>query len=267
MSSQGNVVGSAIPGLVGRRHAAAWAAAALALMAAAYPLAAVHAADAKPTKIGIIGTGKIGGTLATLWAKAGYSLMLSSRHPGELKSLAKSLGRNVEVGTPRAAAAFGDVVLISVPYGALPQVGHDLAHELHGNVVLDTGNPYPQRDGSMAEDARRKGTGVASAEYLPGVRLVRAFNAISYKDLASQSHRSGEPIAIPLAGDDPQALAVAQRLVRDAGFEPVVVGGLAQARLFDVGTPVYVKLLTAPELRQELGLTGGAAPHKAASSH
>ena len=91
---------------------------------------------------------------------------------------------------------------------------------------------------------------MASAEFLPGVRLVRAFNAITYKNLGSEAHRSGEPIAIPIAADDPEALAVAQRLVRDAGFEPVVVGGLARAK--------YVKLLTAPELRQQLGLAPGA---------
>src|SRR5216684_4605004 len=84
-------------------------------------------------------------------------------------------------GTPREAALFGDVVLISVPYGALPQIGKDLKNELNGKVVLDTCNPYPERDGDMAVEARRKGTGVASAEILPGVRLVRAFNAIGYR--------------------------------------------------------------------------------------
>ena len=105
--------------------------------------------------------------------------------------LAQSLGPKAHVGTPRAAAAFGDVVLISVPYAATPQIGRDLAHELAGKVVIDTGNPYPNRDGDMAVEARRKGTGVASAEFLPGVRLVRAFNAISAKDLASEAHRSG----------------------------------------------------------------------------
>ena len=216
-------------------------------------------ADAKPLKIGIIGVGHIGGTLAALWAKAGHELLLSSRHPSELKTLAESLGPKVRVGTPRAAAAFGDVVLLSVPYSATPQIGHDLATELAGKIVIDTGNPYPQRDGAMAEDARRKGTGVASAEFLPGVRLVRAFNALTYKQLGSEAHRSGGPVAIPIAGDDPTALAVAQRLVRDAGFEPVVVGGLARARDFDVDTPVYLKLLSAAELRQQLGLA--PTPH------
>jgi predicted dinucleotide-binding enzyme len=98
------------------------------------------------------------------------------------------------------------------------------------------------------------GTGVGSPRYLPGVRLVRAFNAINSNDLASDAHRTGQPIAIPLAGDDPEALAVAQRLVRDAGFEPVVVGPLSRAHEFDVGTPVYTRLMTAPQMRQALGL-------------
>jgi predicted dinucleotide-binding enzyme len=212
------------------------------------------AASPRPMKIGIIGTGKIGGSLAALWAKAGHELLLSSRHPESLKELAASLGPRVRVGTPREAAAYGDVVLVSVPYKALPEVGRDLRKELAGKVVLDTGNPYPERDGEMAVEARQKGTGVASAEYLPGVRLVRAFNAISYMNLRSQAHRAGEPVAIPIAGDDAEALDVAKRLVADAGFEPVVVGPLARARLFDVGTPVYVQLLTARELREKLGL-------------
>lgn len=216
--------------------------------------AAAAAGGEPPLKIGIIGAGHIGGTLATLWVKAGHEVMISSRHPDELKSLAQSLGPKARVGTPRDAALFGDVVLISIPYGALPQVGRDLSKELSGKIVLDTGNPYPERDGEMANEARRKGTGVASAEYLPGVRLVRAFNAINYKSLQSEAHRAGEPVAIPLAGNDPDALAVASRLVREAGFEPVVVGPLSQARLFDVGSPVYVQLLTAQELRERLGL-------------
>src|SRR5271169_4055112 len=183
--------------------------------------------DGAPLKIGIIGAGHIGGTLARLWVAAGHEVLISSRHPEELRPLAQSLGPKARVGTPREAALFGDVVLVSVPYGALPQVGRDLKTELAGKIVLDTGNPYPQRDGDMALEARRVGTGVASPRYLPGVRLVRAFNAINSGDLASEAHRARQPIAIPLAGDDPEALAVAQRLVRDAGFEPVVVGPLS----------------------------------------
>jgi hypothetical protein len=212
------------------------------------------AQPAAPLKIGIIGTGHIGGALATLWVGAGHEVLMSSRHPQELQALAKSLGPRAHVGTPREAAQFGEVVLISVPYGALPQVGRDLKSELAGKIVLDTGNPYPERDGPMAVEARRRGTGVASAEYLPGVRLVRAFNAINSGDLRSEAHRKGTAIAIPLAGDDSQALQVAEQLVRDAGFAPVVVGDLSRAREFDVGTSVYTRLMTEPQLRQALSL-------------
>jgi predicted dinucleotide-binding enzyme len=234
------------------------AALAMAAMAAS-AAGTAHAAtppgrEPRALKIGIIGAGKIGGTLASLWARAGHEVLVSSRHPEQLRELARSLGPKGRAGTPREAAVFGDVVLVSVPYGALPELGRELAKELKGKVVIDTGNPYPQRDGDMAYEVRRKGTGVASAEFLPGVRLVRAFNAISHMNLRSEAHRSGERVGIPVAGDDEAALRVATRLVGEAGFDPVVVGPLARAREFDVGTPVYTQLLTARELRARLGL-------------
>jgi predicted dinucleotide-binding enzyme len=225
-----------------------------AVMATAASLA-VAEPSARPLKIGIIGTGKIGGALAEHWAKAGHELLIASRHPEQLQPLADRLGSKVRVGTPREAAAYGEVVLISVPYAALPQVGRDYARELAGKVVLETGNPYPQRDGGMALKAREQGTGVASKAFLPGVRLVRAFNSINAGDLRSKGNRAGARLAIPLAGDDKEALSVASRLVQDAGFDPVIVGDLAQARKFDVGTSVYVQLMTADELRGKLALT------------
>ncbi|MEJ0086921.1 MAG: NADPH-dependent F420 reductase [Pseudomonadota bacterium] len=209
---------------------------------------------AHPLKIGIIGTGEIGGALARHWGAAGHQLLISSRHPEQLQALAKEIGPNVKVGTPREAAAFGEVVLISVPYGATPEVGRDYAAELKGKVVLDTGNPYPSRDGDMAVRDRKRGTGVASAEYLPGTRLVRAFNAINSGPLAREGFRKPERLGIPLAADDPEAMKIASQLVSDAGFDPVPVGSLAQAREFDYGTPVYVRGMTAPELRKALGL-------------
>ncbi len=226
------------------------------LVLAVLPRAGRPAATAsgRSLKIGIIGTGKIGGTLAELWAKAGHELLISSRHPEQLKDLAQRLGPKVRAGTPREAAAFGAVVLVAVPYGAFPQVGRDYAQELKGKVVLDPGNPYPSRDGDMAYAARKKGTGVADAEFFPGVRLVRAFNSLPHWELRSEAHRAGEKAAIPLAADDAEALEIAKRLVRDAGFEPVVVGKLSRAREFDVGTAVYGRAHTARELREALGL-------------
>jgi 8-hydroxy-5-deazaflavin:NADPH oxidoreductase len=207
-----------------------------------------------PLKIGIIGTGNIGGALAAHWAKAGHELVISSRHPEELQDLAKSLGPKVRVGTPKEAAQFGDVILLSVPYKATPDIGRELANEIKGKVLLDTGNPYPMRDGAMAVDARKRSTGVTSKEFLPNVRLVRAFNAINAGNLANDGNHKPERYAIPLASDDAEALKIAERLVRDAGFDPVVVGGLARAREFDWGTKVYTELLTAKQLREALAL-------------
>lgn len=238
-----------------RRDVLRGAGAAVALAAAGAPLRArAGAAGGRSMKIGIIGAGKIGGTLGEHWVRAGHEVFLSSRHPENLRELAARLGPRARAGTPRAAAAFGEVILISVPYGALPQIGRDYAAEMRGKIVLDTGNPFPGRDGAMAEEARRKGTGVASAEFLPGVRLVRAFNTIPYSVLRRQASRPGERVAVPLAGDDREALEVAARLVEDAGFEPVVVGPLARAREFDAGTSVFGQGLTARELRQRLGI-------------
>jgi 8-hydroxy-5-deazaflavin:NADPH oxidoreductase len=227
---------------------------AIATFSIAPPAADAATSAAKPLKIGIIGTGRIGGALAAHWAKAGHELVISSRHPEELQDLAKSLGPKVRAATPQEAAAFGDVILLSVPYAATPQIGRDYAKELKGKVVIDTGNPYPQRDGAMAEDARKRGTGVTSAEYLPGVRLVRAFNAIAERNLKNEGNHKPERYGIPLAGDDASALAVAERLVNDAGFDAVIVGGLNRAKDFDFGTPAYTKLATAAELKKLLGI-------------
>lgn len=211
------------------------------------------AAIASP-KIGVIGSGRIGGTLGELWVKAGYPVMFSSLDLEHDKELAARLGAGAQAGTPAQAAAFGDVLLISVPYSALPQIGRDYAQSIKGKVVLDTSNPVQARDGEMAVAARAKGTGVASVEYLPGARLVRAFNSVGYTSLRSEAHRAGDKIAIPLAADDDAALQVAKRLVEAAGFEPVVVGPLSKAKEFDVGTPVFGKALTASELRKSLGI-------------
>jgi predicted dinucleotide-binding enzyme len=226
----------------------------LAAIVAACTLAlpVVAAEDSPRLKIGVIGSGRIGGTVGELWAKAGHDVMFSSLDLEADRKLAARVG--AKAGTPAQAAAFGEVLLISVPYKALPQLGRDLADSIKGKVVLDTANPYPQRDGEMANAVREKGTGIASPEFLPGARVVRAFNSVGFADLQSQAHRAGDKIAIALAADDPAALKVAVRLVIDAGFEPVVVGRLTRAKDFDVGTPVYGKALTASELRKGLGI-------------
>ena len=241
------------PGRRGFLQAAGVAAASLAL--GGLPLAARAAGDVKKgIKIGIIGSGKIGSTVGELWVKAGHEVMFASLDLEKDKALAVRIGAGAHAGSNKEAGAFGEVLFVAVPYAALPQVGRDLGDSLKGKVVLDACNPIPGRDGDMALEARAKGTGVASPQFLPGARLVRAFNSVGYTSLQSQAHRAGEKVAIPLAGDDAQALQTAARLVQDAGFEPVTVGSLARAKEFDAGTPVFGKALTAAELRRGLGI-------------
>jgi predicted dinucleotide-binding enzyme len=205
-------------------------------------------------KIGIIGSGRQGGALGILFAKAGHQVLFSSRHPEELKDVVAKAGPNAKAGLPQDAATFGDVVLIAVPYGAVPQVGKDYAALMKGKVVIECGNPREDRDGPMATDAKAKGTGVTSAAYIPGVKLVRAFNALSFVQVERDANRPGEKLGIPVAGDDAGAVKTVAQLVTDAGFDPVVVGGLARAKEFDTGTAVYVKGMTAKQIRETLKL-------------
>jgi predicted dinucleotide-binding enzyme len=203
-------------------------------------------------KIGIIGSGNIGGTIGRLWVKSGHPVMFSSRHPEQLKDMVSSLGPLASAGTVAQAIAFGDVVFVAVPYGALPQIGKDNAEALKGKIVLDAGNAVAARDGAIAEEAERDGIGVTSQKYLPGTRLVRAFNTLGYTIFAREANRAAPRLAIPIAGDDPQAIMAARTLIEDAGFDPVVVGNLADARRFQRGQPGYGQAVTAAELKQKL---------------
>ncbi len=204
--------------------------------------------------IGTIGAGHIGSTIGGLWIKNGHKVMFSSRHPEELKDLVASLGAEAQAGTVDQAIAFGNVVLLTVPYGALPQIGRDYAAQLNGKIVLDTCNAVAARDGAVADEVEANGIGVTSQKYLPGTRVVRAFNTMSYKIFASEANRPDPKLAVPIAGDDQEAVQVAAGLVRDAGFEPVVVGKLADAKLFQRGGPGYGQPVSAAELKQKLSL-------------
>ena len=212
------------------------------------------AQTSNPLRIGIIGSGRMGGAVGLRWAEAGHTVFFSSRNPDQLDELVQQAGNNAQAGFPAEAAAFGDVILIAVPYGALPQIGEDYGAQMAGKIVIDCGNPRADRDGPMADDAIARGTGIAGADHLPGTRLVRALNAISFMHVNQQAHREGELIGVPIAGDDPEAVRIATQLVSDAGFDPVVVGGLDSARRFDRGTEVYVRGLTAREIRDALNL-------------
>ena len=200
---------------------------------------ALHAAEgaSKGLRIGVIGSGNVGGTIGTLWVKAGHQVMFSSLDIEHDRKLAASIGSGARAGTPKEAAAFGEVLFFAVPYTALPALGRDLATEIKGKIVLDASNPIPRRDGDMAVAALAKGTGVASPEFLPGARIVRAFNAVGAGRMASVNRESGR-FGMPIASNDKEAVEVASRLIRDIGYEPVLIGGLEKGKFLMPGTPL-----------------------------
>jgi len=208
--------------------------------------------SASSIKIGVIGSGNIGSTVGTLWVKAGHQVLFSSRNPQNLKQLVEGLGPLARAGTVGEALAFGDVVFIGVPYGAYPQLAKDYAKEFAGKIVLDAGNAVLARDGEIGKEAREKGVALTSARLLAGARIVRAFNIMNFRKVASLSNRPEGRIAMPIAGDDQEALKVASSLVRDAGFDPVVVGSLQRSKLFEQGGPLYGAEMSAQEMRERL---------------
>ncbi len=210
----------------------------------------------KHMRIGILGAGMIGGTLGTLWHDAGHEVCFATRHPEKLHDLVTRLGPRASTDTIEAAASFGPVVLWAVPLVATPELGQRLAGLLKDKVVLDTANPYPARDGAIAQEviASGHGTGVWTAGHLPMAKVVRAFNTVFFKTLQKEAHRLGDRLGIPLAGDDAEAVQVAAQLAVDAGFAPVVVGGLERGREFEPGTAVYNTGMSASALRRALGV-------------
>jgi predicted dinucleotide-binding enzyme len=228
------------------------------IIATAAAVVAPALAQQKPMKIGVIGSGRIGSTIGGLWVKAGHEVMFSDRDPEQVKRAIDGLGPDLKpkarAGSVAEAVAFGDAVLIAVPYAALPAIQEQVGAQLKGKVVIDPNNPVASRDGEMGAQAREKGAGVSTAALLPGVRVARAFNSWGYATMAREANRPAPRMAIPVAADDPVALKVGMQLVNDAGFDAVAAGSLAASKAFDLGSSVSGRVLTAPELRQALQL-------------
>ena len=148
------------------------------------------------------------------------------------------------------------LAMLTVPLKAMPSLAITLAPMLAGKVVIDTGNAYERRDGEIAAQARstKGGSAVWAARMFPASRWVKAFNTVFFKVLESEAHREGDKVGIPLAGDDRDAVEQVAALVRDAGFEPVITGPLAQGQTFEPDTPVYNTGMTGSQVRQALGV-------------
>lgn len=208
----------------------------------------LQAFAASKMKIGIVGSGNVGSNIGASWVRAGHEVMFSSRDIEHDKALAARLGGGARAGTPREAATFGEVVMISVPYHALPAVGKDLADAYKGKVVIDPNNPFLHRDGDVAKWAREKGAGLASTELMPGAWIVRAFNAIGAARMGTAWQEPGK-VGMPIASDDAGAVEIASRLIRDVGYEPVLIGGLEMGKYLMPGEP-FAGERSAEEIRK-----------------
>lgn len=204
-------------------------------------------------RIGLIGSGHIGGALAKLAVDTGHEVVLSnSRGPDTLADLVDSLGPKASAATAAEAGAAGEIVVVTIPLKNYRDVP---VEPLAGKVVIDTDNYYPQRDGQIAElDDGTATTAGLLAAHLPTSKVVKAFNNISYVDLATGGTASGSPgrRALPIAGDDAAAKALVAGLIDSFGFDVVDAGPLNEGRRFERDKPAYVKAFTAPELRAAL---------------
>jgi 8-hydroxy-5-deazaflavin:NADPH oxidoreductase len=205
-------------------------------------------------RIGIIGTGHIGGTLARHFVDAGHEVAVSnSRGPETLASLVEELGDRAQAMTAAESARFGQVSVVSMPFGRYRELPGDA---FEGKVVIDTNNYYPGRDGHFDElDSDRTTSSELLQAQLPGARVVKTFNAVVWTRLRDDGRPAGdsERLGIPISGDDEQAKRTVADLVDQIGFDPVDAGTLAEGgRKHQPGTPAYGGGFATEELRTRL---------------
>lgn len=206
-------------------------------------------------RIGIIGTGQIGATLARKLVAVGHEVaMANSRGPQTLDGLAGELGEHAHPATVPEAARYAEVAVVAIPFGRYRQLPAD---ELAGRVVVDCTNYFPERDGHVAElDEDRTTSTELVASHLSGSRIVKALNTMAAEHLREFSHCGGAELlyGIPVSGDDDQAKRMVMDLVEDMCFDPVDAGGLAAGgREQQPGSEVFLADLSADELRARLG--------------
>jgi 8-hydroxy-5-deazaflavin:NADPH oxidoreductase len=206
-------------------------------------------------RIGLVGSGHIGGTVARLAIAVGHDVVLSnSRGPSTLAGLVAELGPHASAATSAEAAAAGDIVVVSIPVRAVPDVP---VEPLAGKVVIDTNNYYAVRDGHIAAlDSGATTSAELLAAHLGAARVVKAFNTIEASQLLNQGQptRSSGRRALPIAGDDADAKRVVTELIDSFGYDVVDAGRLAEGRRFEPNTPPYGPRFTVAELRAALGL-------------
>lgn len=200
-------------------------------------------------KIGIIGSGDIGGSLGRLWAKAGHEVFFASRNPGDLEQLARQAGDNAAFGTVEEAHGFSELLLEAIPYHAAMKLE---PRAYAGKMLISASNYYPERDGEIDLGGGLSQTEALAAR-LPDTRVVKAFNMMYAQEMAARADgETDERLAILYAGDDAEARKAAAGLIEDALFAPVNAGALANGRWFEHRGPLYGERMTGEEAKARL---------------
>ncbi|TGB00369.1 NADP oxidoreductase [Sporolactobacillus shoreae] len=204
-------------------------------------------------KIGFIGSGNIGKTVAKCVIRAGHSVVMSnSRGPETLSDLVEELGPQATATTAEEAAREGEIVVVTVPLFALPKVP---VEPLVGKTVIDTMNYYPQRDGHIQElDNGSTTTSELTAKHLPQSHVVKAFNSIYAADIETTAWPEDDPQrrTLPIAGDDAAAKRTVIDLIQSIGFDVYDAGTLHEGFRFENGTPAYCARVNREKLVQLL---------------
>lgn len=202
----------------------------------------------RPT-VGIVGAGRAGTAIARCAITAGYTVYVSnSRGPQSLRLTVDVLMRGATAVTASEAAARGDIVILALPLRRYRTLSKE---NMEGKIVIDAMNYVPAEDGIMAE--LENGT-VSSSElvqsFLPGARLVKTLNHISYQEMEEEARPGGTESrrALALAGNDHEAKALVAGFLSDLGFDSVDVGPLSEGRRFEPGTPIFTSRFSAAEI-------------------
>ncbi|MFL1895293.1 NADPH-dependent F420 reductase [Aquimarina sp. 2-A2] len=202
-------------------------------------------------KIGVIGSGNIGGNLGKHWAKAGHEVLFSSRHPEQLNDLVKEAGGKAQaVSVEKAFEANADAYVLAMPFRAIDQLSELYAGEYGNKVIIDATNPYPERDGEMAQEVRDSNRNASeyTAMKFNTAKTAKAFNTIHAEHLKERAFRNSDKLAVPYAAQDQESKQVAQTLIEDIGFEAVYVGDLGKTNIMDPDQKIYGKSMDRQHL-------------------
>jgi len=204
-------------------------------------------------KIGIIGSGNIGGSLGTHWAKAGHEVLFSSRHPEELQSLANAAGNNAQaMGIKEAFEANADVYLLAMPFKAIDDLAKTYSAQYANKLIIDATNPYPERDGEIAQTVRDANytASESTAMKFSSAKTAKAFNSIKAEHLRDRAFRTSNKLTIPYAAQDIESRYVTKQLIEDMGFETLFLGNLTDTQIMDPEQAIYGKSLPHDELKE-----------------